>query len=119
MNGNSHGSNGGEYGLEDGPTGPALEALRKPQRRRIVVLLAEDSPRDVSELLPDQFPDVDSSERYRTMLYHLHLPKLADLGYVEWAPHSGTVRRGPRFDEVRALVDLLQDSQNGSRADLA
>ena len=39
--------------------------------------------------------------------HHVHLPKLADYGYVEWDRDENRVTRGSRFDEIRPLIELL------------
>jgi hypothetical protein len=42
-----------------------------------------------------------------TSLYHVHLPELAQAGYIEWDRDDGTVRRGPANDEVAPVLELL------------
>lgn len=40
-------------------------------------------------------------------LHHVHFPKLAELGLVEWDREEDAVRRGPRFPTVDRLFDSL------------
>lgn len=42
------------------------------------------------------------------MLKHVHLPKLEEAGYVEWDRRSGGLSKGPRFDEIEPLLDLMK-----------
>jgi hypothetical protein len=42
------------------------------------------------------------------MLHHVHLPRLDDLGFVDYDPDAGVVARGERYDEVRPLLELLE-----------
>ncbi|WP_245852993.1 DUF7344 domain-containing protein [Natrinema ejinorense] len=44
---------------------------------------------------------------------HIHLPKLAEYGFVEWNRDDHVVTRGPRFGEVRPVLEFL----NGQRDD--
>lgn len=41
--------------------------------------------------------------------HHVHLPKLDDYGFVEWDPDDRTVTTGPRFGEVRPLLEFVVD----------
>jgi hypothetical protein len=45
-------------------------------------------------------------------LYHGHLPKLAVEGVVEFDEASGTVSRGPAFDEVAPVLAVLVEHAN-------
>jgi predicted transcriptional regulator len=47
----------------------------------------------LSHHLADQFPEPDThqAERLRPTLYHHHLPKLDDIGLVEFDPDEKTV----------------------------
>ncbi|ELZ81869.1 hypothetical protein C453_17674 [Haloferax elongans ATCC BAA-1513] len=42
-------------------------------------------------------------------LFHTHLPKLDDAGFVDWDPRTGAVVRGPRFDAVEPVLRLFAD----------
>lgn len=44
-------------------------------------------------------------------LYHQHLPRLADMGLIEWDRETHQVRRGPGYDRIRPLLDYLHDYQ--------
>jgi len=45
-------------------------------------------------------------------MYHVHLPKLDDIGVVDWDREADTIRRGPNFAETEPILDVL-----GSRRD--
>jgi hypothetical protein len=40
---------------------------------------------------------------------HTHLPKLASAGFIEWDPETNTVQQGPRFEDIRPLLELMHD----------
>ncbi|ELY62142.1 hypothetical protein C493_00965 [Natronolimnohabitans innermongolicus JCM 12255] len=46
--------------------------------------------------------------------HHVHLPKLADYDLIEWHRGICCVERGPRFDEVRPLLEQLPDGTDSS-----
>lgn len=91
-----------------------FEALESPYRRRVLLAVRGDGRREeeftmhslACPRLGDTEPDI-----LRTLLYHSHLPKLADMGYIEWSPDEGTVRRGPHFDEIEPLLNLLVEHE--------
>jgi hypothetical protein len=85
-----------------------FDALRHPYRRRILLLVGEDNPRDEEEFsVDDVATEDDDLELFTVELYHAHLPKLADAGYVEWDEDTHTVRQGPNFDEIAPLLRLI------------
>jgi DNA-binding transcriptional ArsR family regulator len=53
-----------------------------------------------------EIPGVDK-DTLRT--YHVHLPELAESGLVEWDRDANHVTRGPRFDDVKPLLEFLED----------
>lgn len=60
---------------------------------------------------PDAVDDATLSE-IRTALYHVHLPKLTETGYIEWDADIHTIRRGPNFDENAPLLQLVADHED-------
>jgi hypothetical protein len=86
-----------------------LTLLSEYQRRRVITELIEDSPRSVGDLV-----DTLAQGDPRTLgiaLIHNHLPKLQEARVIEWEPDTGVVRRGPQFDTVEAVVELLRSNQ--------
>ena len=80
-------------------------ALSHRVRRRVLARLHERSPRDVEDLVARN----RSAEPSHVDLYHRHLPKLDDLGFVEWDGESeGTIHRGPKFDAVAPVIEFME-----------
>ncbi|WP_458210842.1 DUF7344 domain-containing protein [Haladaptatus sp. NG-SE-30] len=91
----------------------SLDMLGHSHRRRILLAVLNDNSRDEDELAdktiaPDA-ADADQLEVIRTQPHHVHLPKLADKGYIEWNPHTETIRRGANFDEIEPLLTLMNN----------
>lgn len=82
-----------------------MDALRSRPRRVVLMTLIE-RPTEVSIAALER--DL-TRENARISLFHSHLPKLADTGYIEWDEDAETVSRGPRFSEVEPLVQLLRE----------
>ncbi len=40
-------------------------------------------------------------------MQHVHLPKLEEYGFIEWDRDSHEVRKGPKFNEIQPLLELL------------
>lgn len=85
----------------------AVDALSDVQRRKLLVSLLAHNPQDDSPVA------VADAEQDETMLEsivrmeHVHLPKLEESGYIEWDRESHEVMKGPDFDEIRPLLELL------------
>ncbi|MFC4248490.1 transcriptional regulator [Natribaculum luteum] len=84
----------------------ALEALRACVRRRLLVNLMESNPRRESAQFEELSFEGDA-KYFETQLRHVHLPKLAEMGFVEWDRESGRIVKGPAFDEIRPLLEVL------------
>ena len=82
--------------------GPVLSA----QPRRILRALLTQASREAEPVLWRN--ETLSCEEHVTLWYELHhviLPELEDDGLVEFDRSDDRVRRGPRFNEVRPLLD--------------
>ena len=94
-----------------------FDALAQPARRRILTALAQSNPRDDDEFAPEDFATDEERDTFLTSLHHVHLPHLEDAGFVEWDRETETVTRGPRYDEVAPLVELMLDHEDELPAD--
>lgn len=86
-----------------------LDVLASRYRRRVLVALLEHNPQDDDD---PQVPDdvhLESEDLDQLMIQmsHTHLPKLADSGFIVWDRETNTVRKGPRFEEIRPLLELM------------
>lgn len=66
----------------------------------------------VSWRFDDEDPEVARGE-----LSHAHLPKVADLGYINWDPDAEMVRRGAKFGDVAPVFELLGSHNERVRVD--
>ncbi|WP_415380496.1 transcriptional regulator [Halosimplex sp. TS25] len=89
-----------------------FEALRNVQRRRLLFALLECTPQDTTSVdITDFERDVDAQTHLVNMT-HVHLPKLADYGYIQWDRDSYELSKGKRFDEIRPLLQLLESHED-------
>lgn len=83
---------------------PYLEVLRAQQRRIILSNLKHgdiDSVEDI--LVRDGFTSQDELE-----LLHAHLPILANRGLIKWTKDTGKIAKGPEFQSIEPLLDLIE-----------
>jgi predicted transcriptional regulator len=99
VNDRSMARNGSPTPLDD-----CLRVLGHERRREVIVALVDATPLRTDTLAED--------ERRKLALIHNHLPVLADSGYVDWDRETGRIRRGPRFDEADALLELLRTHED-------
>lgn len=91
----------------------AVEALSSVRRRRLLKALLEHNPQEaiVATVSDDAEPD---TEAVRIEMYHIHLPKLDDAGFIEWDRERDQVRKGPTFDTIEQLLErLAEDGDDG------
>jgi hypothetical protein len=86
----------------------ALDALADRQRRRVLLALVERNAQ-VTEPAVSQTDGGDDDLDVLVRMRHVHLPKLEDYGFVEWDREADEIHEGPRFGEIRPLLELLDD----------
>lgn len=87
------------------PLDKALQHLSHRHRRLILIELQKTEMLSERDLLLRN----DDPETANVSLKHAHLPKLADAGYIAWDPETGTIERGPAFDEIAPLLDSIRE----------
>lgn len=89
----------------------AFDALADDHRRNLLVALREENPQDAAvHGSTDGDPgSLKTARRVETTMYHTHLPKLVDYGYIEWDTGTGEIVKGPQFEELQPLLDCLDE----------
>lgn len=84
-----------------------LTALSHVCRRRLLFELyreqnsGDGAAVDYTEIAPF------GTETGRVRLYHVHLPKLEEFGYISWDEAEETVRTGPVWGEIEPVLELI------------
>lgn len=86
-----------------------FRVLTEEPRRQLLLSLLDIPPSAWVDL-----PNAAQSRHYhgtrrnlRIELQHSHLPALAEADYVEWRDSPFEARRGPNFDEVGVVLDII------------
>lgn len=94
----------------------AFEALANRYRRQLLLAMLEANPLDDDELDPlsllKQRETTADLEVTQIRLHHVHLPKLADMGFIEWDRESGDLSKGPNWEEIAPLLQLILNHQD-------
>lgn len=90
-------------------------ALADIQRQTLLVTLLDHNPQDDSPAAVDG-SESDILENLVSM-DHIHLPKLAEYGFMVWDQETHEVSKGPNFDEIRPLLELLDEHKDELPAD--
>lgn len=81
----------------------ALEMLCAPERRFVLLYLLDGAVTNESDLILIG----EGTREVQTELRHIHLPKLAQSGFVEWDRSTGDIAPGPRFERIEPLLQML------------
>lgn len=102
-----------------------FRALAHRQRRQLLVRLRTQDTRRIRKLsresrellvATDSFIDgylassmeVGAVDKALIRLHHVHLPKLAEDGFIEWDRDANLVRKGPQFESLRPILDVIE-----------
>lgn len=91
------------------PLDEMLRALADVHRRRLLVALLEHNPEKADDVhIPEDIHTGQKEpERLHTLMFHIHLPHLEDAGFIRWEKETDTVVKGPRFEEIRPFLELI------------
>lgn len=99
--------------MADNMLGDILMVLANPDRRRILLSLNDEKNHgETIRVTGEDLMDTMNTRRetLKTSLYHNHLPRMDELGIIEWDKETGEIRKGERFEEVAPLLQLMDDN---------
>ena len=98
-------------------TDDLFTALSDRHRRRILACLLEsDSAQQL--IIPEEVYRGDTDlQTLHMALFHTHLPKLSNMGFVDWNRGSHIVTPGPRFEEIGPFLEVLYDNRESLPGD--
>ncbi|MBX0297542.1 helix-turn-helix domain-containing protein [Haloarcula nitratireducens] len=88
-----------------------FDALANEHRRHLLVALLDETSQDAA-VHADETVDagaLQTKHQIRTAMYHNHLPKLVDYGFIEWDMDTQEVVKGPDFGEIRPLLECIDE----------
>lgn len=88
-----------------------LDALGHVDRRRLLLALLDANTEDNLPVEIDQLEHDTAETSLQLSMHHVHLPKLDYLGFVDANLDHYSVTRGPRFDEIKPLLELLDTNR--------
>ena len=89
-----------------------LSVLSNRHRRRLLMALAQRTPQPDC-LDPSRTLVTDGGDEDQTIaIQHVHLPKLANHGFIDWDQDAQSVTTGPQFGEIEPLLTVLSENQD-------
>lgn len=86
-----------------------LDALANGERRALLYALLTHNPQSDTPAVVSAFESEPHDRVVR--MKHVHLPKLEDHGLVVWNRERAEVSKGPKFDDLRQLLELMHDHE--------
>ncbi|SHL34476.1 hypothetical protein SAMN05444342_3595 [Haladaptatus paucihalophilus DX253] len=97
-----------ELSLDD-----VLDVLANRYRRRLLLTLIDQNDQDDDTQGPGDVTIEDEELNLpKIQMVHTHLPKLEDMGLIEWNRDSNEVKKGPKFEDIRPLLESMRDHDN-------
>lgn len=96
-------------------TNNMCDALTNEHRRKLLVALLEKNLQDDDPPIPTGVDagTLEIEHRLQITMYHTHLPKLEDYGFIRWDKASHEIDKGPQFEEIRPLLEFVDDRAEG------
>lgn len=85
-------------------------ALSNRYRRQLLAALLKHDAQ-TERAVPEQRSQREADrEHVQLKMRYTHLPKLEDMGFVDWNQETGTITRGPQFDAIRPYLQAIYDN---------
>lgn len=98
-------------GNETMTTDDVFAVLSHEHRRRILNELHDLDRTDDTGVSPEVFVDeLVDGEAVAIELFHNHLPKLESTGFIEWDRQRDVVRRGPCYEAIGPVIDVMVEN---------
>lgn len=95
------------------PLDDALETLADYRRRELLFAVRETRGTVETVSVPEDAVDGETpGDRVVHEYRHVHLPMLEDHGYIHWDRRRDQIGEGPRFDELRPLLETIERYEN-------
>lgn len=89
-----------------------FESLSNSYRRQLLVALLDHNPQDDDDRDPLNLVSDDiEPEVLEIHLFHNHLPKLEEMGFITWDRETNEISKGPDWVEIEPLLSLIEDHQ--------
>jgi hypothetical protein len=88
-----------------------LNALAHIQRRKLLTALLTHNPQKDESATIDSDESEDEELAQLIQMRHVHLPKLEDYGFINWDQNNNEVSKGPNFDKIRPVLELLTNHE--------
>ena len=95
-----------------------LDALGHVDRRRLLFALLHASVKGDLPVEVEQLGQPTAEDDLGLSMHHVHLPKLDDQGFVDANLDRNSVTPGPRFDDIKPLLELLDANRGQLPGDL-
>lgn len=87
----------------------AFEALAVPRRQQLLLALEQTPNGTALDPFTELSDDFTGNGRHAVSLVHEDLPKLHEMGFIEWDREAECVTRGPAFDHLGPLLDVIRE----------
>ncbi|EFW90718.1 hypothetical protein ZOD2009_17720 [Haladaptatus paucihalophilus DX253] len=74
--------------------------------------MLDHNPEDEAAIPDDLTTDDEELEQMLITMTHTHLPKLESYDVIEWDRENNVVCRGPQFEELQPLLELIDNHRD-------
>jgi len=90
-----------------------FNAIANPYRRQLLVALLEHNPQEDYDHDPlDILADGEEADGLELSIIHNHLPKLTDMGFIEWDEQTDEISKGPKWDQIAPVLTLIHEHRD-------
>ena len=91
--------------------GELLGALADPYRRELLFALMEHNPQDGDDSDPLNIHPEGEDAFTHLNISMGHLPKLDEMGIIDWDQDDNSISKGPDWEEFEPLLQLIAENK--------
>lgn len=96
--------------IVEGMLDEIMAVLADEHRRQLLTALMEHNPQAAVQIPEGVQVGDNQLEELQIEMYHNHLPRLEDAGFIEWNQEQDVVAKGPEFDQIEPVMGLFEEN---------
>lgn len=87
-----------------------MAMLANEHRRQLLAALIEHNPQAEIQIPEGIQMEDEQLDDLQIEMYHNHLPRLENAGFIRWNKEQHVVVKGPEFEQIKPVLEMFEEN---------